>query len=48
VDIGGDRVLLEDAPDDGKNTVVDAGGKVLHFNPTHRVTWHDHNRRDDT
>jgi hypothetical protein len=18
----------------------------LHFNPTHRVTWHDHNRRE--
>ena len=29
VEIGGDRVLLEDTPDDGKNAVLDAGGKVL-------------------
>src|SRR6267142_5947677 len=33
VHIGGDRVLLEDAPDDEKNTVLNAGAKVLHFNP---------------
>src|SRR5260370_419420 len=28
VDIRDDRVLLEDDPDDGKDTVLDAGGKV--------------------
>jgi hypothetical protein len=38
VDIGGDRILFEDAPDDKKNTVLNAGVKILHFNPIHRVT----------
>src|SRR6266487_4014258 len=48
VDIRDDRVLLEDAPDDEKNTVLNAGAKVLHFNPTHRVTWHDRYRCEHT
>jgi hypothetical protein len=48
LDIRLDRVLLEDALDDEKNTVLDAGIYVLHFNPTHRVTLHDRNRCDDS
>jgi hypothetical protein len=47
MDIRGDRVLLDDASDEGKNTILDAGGNGLHFNSTYRVTRHDHHPRDD-
>jgi hypothetical protein len=46
VHIHDDRCLLEDDADYGKNTFLDAGGMVLHFNSIQ--TWHDHDRRDDT
>ena len=42
--------VLESAPDDEKNTVLNAGTNTLsclHFNPIHRLTWHDPRRGKD-